>query len=30
VDTSDNLDEIKVKLKNFKLVTGIYEYPQTK
>jgi hypothetical protein len=30
VDTSDNLDEIKGKLKNFKLVTGIYEYPQTK
>jgi len=30
VDTSNNLDEIKVKLKNFKLVTGIYEYPKTK
>ena len=30
VDTSDNLDEIKVKLKNYKLVTGIFEYPQTK
>ena len=30
VDTSDNLEEVKEKLKNYKLVTGIYEYPQTK
>lgn len=30
VETSDNLEIVKVKLKNYKLVTGIYEYPQTK
>ena len=30
VDTSDNLETVKEKLKNYKLVTGIYEYPQTK
>jgi hypothetical protein len=30
VDTSDNLETVKDKLKNFKLATAIYEYPKTK
>jgi hypothetical protein len=30
VDTSDNLETVKENLKNYKLVTGIYEYPKTK
>lgn len=30
VDTSDNLETVKEKLNNYKLVAGIYEYPKTK
>jgi hypothetical protein len=29
VDKSENLEEIKQKLKNFKMITHIFEYPQT-